>query len=434
VIKLAGVTRAASALILPMATGMSLTTCFLTLKQKKPEAKYVIWPRIDQKSCFKSITTAGLIPIVIENVFSGDELRTNLEQIEATIIEKSPETILCVFSTTSCFAPRGYDRVQDIAQICKKNNLYHVINNAYGLQDSSCCHIVNEAIRLGEVTYFVQSTDKNFMVPVGGAVVSSPNEKLVEDVSKIYPGRASVAPILDLFITFLAMGESGWKQLLKERKELYQYTKTELTKLASKHNEKVLQTPNNKISLALSLSSFNDGDPTFLGSMLFSRGCSGSRIVSSQTTSTIGNIKFIGYGSHSDNYPVTYMTVAASIGGSKREIDVFLNRLDKAMTKLKKNLEGRPQCESGSTPGSDPGKHFLSDGSKSEDLDKPTKRVPVGTATTGDKPTKQMREKKVPKGAASTTDKIQPTDPEEKKDIPTDSTELDSSVAKFGSK
>ena len=31
----------------------------LTLKEQRPGAKYVIWPRIDQKSCFKCILTAG---------------------------------------------------------------------------------------------------------------------------------------------------------------------------------------------------------------------------------------------------------------------------------------------------------------------------------------------------------------------------------------
>lgn len=45
--------------VVPMATGMSLTLCFLTLRHKRPKAKYIIWPRIDQKSCFKSMITAG---------------------------------------------------------------------------------------------------------------------------------------------------------------------------------------------------------------------------------------------------------------------------------------------------------------------------------------------------------------------------------------
>lgn len=54
-----GVRAATSCFVVPMATGMSLTLCFLTLRHKRPKAKYIIWPRIDQKSCFKSMITAG---------------------------------------------------------------------------------------------------------------------------------------------------------------------------------------------------------------------------------------------------------------------------------------------------------------------------------------------------------------------------------------
>lgn len=47
---------------------MALTLCLLTLKSLKPDAFYVLWPRIDQKTCLKCIFTANLVPIVIENI------------------------------------------------------------------------------------------------------------------------------------------------------------------------------------------------------------------------------------------------------------------------------------------------------------------------------------------------------------------------------
>jgi O-phospho-L-seryl-tRNASec:L-selenocysteinyl-tRNA synthase len=47
------------------------------------------------------------------------------------------------------------------------------------------------------------------MVPVGGSLVYSYDKKLLKSVSEMYPGRASAAPILDLFITFLSMGKDG---------------------------------------------------------------------------------------------------------------------------------------------------------------------------------------------------------------------------------
>lgn len=58
------------------------------------------------------------------------------------------------------------------------------------------------------------------MVPVGGAIIFSPLKKekgkisLIKSISELYPGRASVAPILDLFITLLSMGKKGLLNLL----------------------------------------------------------------------------------------------------------------------------------------------------------------------------------------------------------------------------
>lgn len=53
---------------------------------------------------------SGFEPVVIENVLEGDELRTDIEAVEAKIKTLGAENILCVHSTTSCFAPRVPDR------------------------------------------------------------------------------------------------------------------------------------------------------------------------------------------------------------------------------------------------------------------------------------------------------------------------------------
>jgi O-phospho-L-seryl-tRNASec:L-selenocysteinyl-tRNA synthase len=45
------------------------------------------------------------------------------------------------------------------------------------------------------------------MVPVGGALIYGNNKKLIKSVGEMYPGRASAAPILDLFITLLSLGK-----------------------------------------------------------------------------------------------------------------------------------------------------------------------------------------------------------------------------------
>jgi len=114
------------------AASTTTSTAASTSSSRSPSSRrFVIWPRIDQKTCLKAITTAGFEPIVIENVLEGDELRTDLAAIRQyvanptinlqsnvphlcihnrAIIDHGPENVLCVVSTTSCFAPRAPDK------------------------------------------------------------------------------------------------------------------------------------------------------------------------------------------------------------------------------------------------------------------------------------------------------------------------------------
>lgn len=95
--KILGYPSIKDALVLPFATGMSLTITLLTLKSLNPAGEYVIFPRIDQKTCLKCIYTANLKPIVVEPCLVGDELRTNLDKIREILSdpELKPK-ILCV--------------------------------------------------------------------------------------------------------------------------------------------------------------------------------------------------------------------------------------------------------------------------------------------------------------------------------------------------
>ena len=147
VIKISGVTSVKECFLVPMATGMSLTLAMLSLKRQRPGAKYVVWSRIDQKSCFKSILTAGLEPAIIELIRVGDELQTDLTAMRDAVTTLGPENIVTIFTTTSCFAPRAPDDLVSVSQICKQFNIPHIVNNAYGLQSSKCCHLINEANR-----------------------------------------------------------------------------------------------------------------------------------------------------------------------------------------------------------------------------------------------------------------------------------------------
>ncbi|XP_049645955.1 O-phosphoseryl-tRNA(Sec) selenium transferase [Suncus etruscus] len=339
IIKLAGVQTVASGFVVPMATGMSLTLCFLTLRHKRSKAKYIIWPRIDQKSCFKSMITAGFEPVVIENVLEGDELRTDLNAVEAKIQELGPDSILCVHSTTSCFAPRVPDRLEELSVICAKYEIPHIVNNAYGLQSSKCMHLIQQGARVGRIDAFVQSLDKNFMVPVGGAIIAGFNKSFIQEISKMYPGRASASPSLDVLITLLSLGSNGYKKLLKERKDMFSHLSSQLKKLAEAYGERLLQTPHNPISLAMTLQTLDEGCDkavTQLGSMLFTRQVSGARVVPLGSVQTVNGYSFKGFMSHMNNYPCAYLNAAAAIGMTKQDVDLFIKKLDKCLKTLQK--------------------------------------------------------------------------------------------------
>ena len=77
---------------------------------------------------------------------------------------------------------------------------------------------------------------------------------------------------------------------------------------------------------------------TYIGSMLFSRCCSGARIVSIGGEKKVQGIPFKSYGAHCDEYLFPYLTIACSIGASKNEIDSFMKRLDKALQEYKKSF------------------------------------------------------------------------------------------------
>ena len=95
--------------------------------------------------------TAGFEPVVIENILEGDELRTDLKAVEAKVQELGPDHVLCVHSTTSCFAPRVPDRLEELAVICANYGIPHIVNNAYGVQSSKCMHLIQQVRELQKI-------------------------------------------------------------------------------------------------------------------------------------------------------------------------------------------------------------------------------------------------------------------------------------------
>lgn len=79
------------------------------------------------------------------------------------------------------------------------------------------------------------------MVPVGGSFIYSPKKSsaLIEKISKNYPGRASMSPILDLFITLLQMGRKTLLELVGAQKENFKKLKQAVMQTVDKINSKL---------------------------------------------------------------------------------------------------------------------------------------------------------------------------------------------------
>lgn len=388
-IRIAGIKATKAVAVLPAATGLTMTLVFLAMKQLRPKGRYVVWSRIDQKSCFKAIGAAGLTSVVVplKPIEGTDAIGTDLQAMREAVERVGVEEVLCICTTTSTFAPRVPDFVDKVAEMAKELDVPHVINNAYGLQCKKICDKIDRGCRTGRIDCFVQSTDKNFLVPVGGAIVAGPNSVLVDKVSAIYPGRASMSPLLDLFITLLSLGAPGWQGLLKERHTNFDFFGKELAKLVEEEGLRLLSCPGNTISFAMDLSSLAGGDRdhlTFLGSALFTRRVSGPRVVLCDTPEPTGaeepegeggasssaqvrgkykkivdGTSFQSYGAHTDTYPCCYLTAACALGATKAELESFTVTLKKALEDFR-NGAGR--------------KEKGSDKEKSKSKDKPNEK------------------------------------------------------------
>lgn len=205
-------------------------------------------------------------------------------------------------------------------------------------------------------------------MPVGGSILASfspyaynsnGTPKLLTNlVSQSYPGRASASSIIDLFITQLSLGQRGYLQLLSDRERYRQHFIDSLQNLCDKFELKLISSPLNSISYSLDLSALEKKSTTpisELGSMLFQRKVTGSRVVAVKKkqietvqrkesdglsyclgqeiskTSDLSN-----WGSHHDHFPVSYLTVACSIGLRREEIDEGLERISRVIHQFSK--------------------------------------------------------------------------------------------------
>jgi O-phospho-L-seryl-tRNASec:L-selenocysteinyl-tRNA synthase len=321
--------------VMPGATGATLA---LVLGETGRSGT-VLWSRVDQKTARKCIHTAGphLTPLTIELT---DDYRTDVPAFEAALsaaADGSGPPVAAILATTSCFAPRQPDDIPALAALARRFDVPLIVNNAYGVQSPAARRAINRAVATGgRVDMVVQSCDKNFLTPVGGAVAFSPDAAAIPRLQQFYAGRASAVPVTDMVVTLLEMGKSGWQQVLADREALVPHMLAVLERLAADHGERILG--HNDVSFAMTLDRVgSDAEALAIGGALFSHGVTGMRVVTPSTaTKTIGPVTFRGWGSHRDPTPtsVRYATVAVAVGMTRSEIDTFAQKFDKVLKKF----------------------------------------------------------------------------------------------------
>ena len=167
-----------------------------------------------------------------------------------------------------------------------------------------------------------------------------------------------MSPLLDVLMTLLHLGSKGWAAALSDREELYVYARERLQQISSGFSSRVLDSPGNPISIAVSLKGVNIGADigdvdalplTFLGSMLWSRCVSGTRVIAPGKTQIVAGTTFEGYGSSYDDYPSAYLTAAAAIGTTRAEVDEFCVRLAKCVKEFQQKARVAAAKKNGDT-------------------------------------------------------------------------------------
>ena len=230
------------------------------------------------------------------------------------------ESCFAVISLTSFFPPREHDDLKEISKFASENNLIHIIINAYGVQSQDWMKLIRSSIDAGRVDAVIQSTDKNFLTPVGGAVVASPNKETIKKISQAYAGRASATPVVNYLISMLALGINGYQKLLEDQKKNRELLEERMKNLAEKMGERVLKVFN-PVAVAMSLEKLKKDQLTALGGALYNLRVTGPRVFDPSEKR---------FGTCCDEYSTPYIVMNAAIGASSKDITSATERLEKA--------------------------------------------------------------------------------------------------------
>jgi O-phospho-L-seryl-tRNASec:L-selenocysteinyl-tRNA synthase len=309
-----GLRNVRGGLIAPLSTGMTIGLVLATLRRDH-DIRRVLYPRIDHKSPRRGIILTGMDIVDIPTIMNGDAVQADLASLEKGLRK---ETSAAVLATTTFFPPREPDPVKEIAKLCQETDTPLVINNAYGVQSSKMMATVSSAIDAGRVDAVVQSSDKNFLSPVGASVVVAPEEKTIDQISETYAGRATAAPIVQTFVALLSLGLTRYNKLQKQQVENKKQLQASLSELAQSTEQRVLDV-DNIVACAITM---NNLDVRDIGAKLYNLRVTGPRAVEKG-----------GFGSCINEYPHSYLVMNAAIGATKNDIEV-------ATAKLYKEVKG----------------------------------------------------------------------------------------------
>ncbi|MHA1672109.1 MAG: O-phosphoseryl-tRNA(Sec) selenium transferase [Promethearchaeota archaeon] len=334
-----GLPNLKSALTVPFGTGMSLgmalrgaLTHFKIDFHKKPR---VLMTQIDHKSPRKGIEYIGGQIVQIpghygKNYYADEGVFTTIEDL-TTAYDQYPNEIAAIVSSSAFFAPRVPDNLKEIAKFARDHNLIHIINHAYGVQSIHLNELIRSAIDAGRVDAIVQSTDKCFLTPVGGAVISSPNPELLKTTSRIYAGRASAGPIVHLLVSLLSMGKQGYLEKIQMQQENFIILTEEMQKLADERGEHLI-TCKNQVSVAMTLQNLSENEVTKLGGFLYNLRVTGPRIINlHQNQNSFGSC------TTTEEFPYSaYIVMNAAIGVLAPHISQAILKLKLALTQISK--------------------------------------------------------------------------------------------------
>ncbi|MHA1805618.1 MAG: O-phosphoseryl-tRNA(Sec) selenium transferase [Promethearchaeota archaeon] len=321
-----GLPNIKKAIVVPLCTGMSLSLCLSALKPdwNDPHTAHkrsILIPQIDHSSILKACDFLGLKKIIIKGKVMGDAVRVPMEDIQESYDDKC----YAILSITSFFPPRESDDIKEISKFAQEHDLVHVVINAYGVQSSEWMKLIRSAIDAGRIDAIIQSSDKNFLTPVGGAIIATPHNEIMEKISQTYAGRANATPIVQFLASALSLGIKGYENLLKEQQDNRKLLEEKLTELANKLKERILNVFN-PIAIAMSLSNLNPKKLNALGGALYNLRVTGPRVQDPNTKP---------FGTCCDHYPTPYIVMNAAIGARKEDVIRSILQLEKALHQIK---------------------------------------------------------------------------------------------------